>query len=257
MAGLRRVVTVAAPRPDVFDDVTDPSTGGTLDRDRIRRPDRRMGLPPEAAAGCWSRRWGHRPRYVDCTLIEYDRPQLIRYVAQTAGLPPIEYRHTFVTVPEGTRVELTARRELRHGPGRLLDRTLIRWLAGRRWNRATAGAAPPERQHRGTAPTGGQQPNVRRNQDEPGIRHRHPSPADRQAANRHTRRPASPTRPLPQTPAGWPSRGARSLDVPRRARVCAWSSASIACATTAVRRLWGSGAWRRRVHPGLPVGGRG
>ena len=79
-----------------------------------------------------------RQAYVDCELVEFDRPRLIRYVARTAGLPELDYRHTFTEVAEGTRVQFSARRELRGGLGRLLDQTLVRWLAARVWDRATA-----------------------------------------------------------------------------------------------------------------------
>jgi hypothetical protein len=80
---------------------------------------------------------GGRRQHLDCTLVEFDRPRLIRYVATTPGLPQIEYRHTFAEAGNGTRLELSAHRELRRGLGSLLDQTLIRWLASRMWNRAT------------------------------------------------------------------------------------------------------------------------
>jgi len=63
-------------------------------------------------------------------------------VAVTPGLPGHEYRHTFAGVPNGTRLELSARLELRRSFGRVLDQSLIRWLASPVWDWATASLTP-------------------------------------------------------------------------------------------------------------------
>ncbi len=137
MPELRRVVTVPVPRAEVFDQVTDPRHWPEFFTE-IESVDRIEGWDsPGGRCRLSVKRLG-RQAYVDCELVEFDRPRLIRYLARTAGLPELDYRHTFTEVPEGTRVEFSVGRDLRRGIGRLLDQTLVRWLAARMWDRATA-----------------------------------------------------------------------------------------------------------------------
>lgn len=137
MPELRRVVVVPVPRAEVFDHVADPRRWPESFNE-IKSVDRVEGWDsPGGRCRLSVNRLG-RHAYVDCELVEFDRPHLIRYVARTAGLPELDYRHTFTEVSDGTRVEFSVRRELRGGLGRLLDQTLVRWLAARMWDRATA-----------------------------------------------------------------------------------------------------------------------
>jgi Polyketide cyclase / dehydrase and lipid transport len=138
MPEIRRVVTVPVPVEDVFDHVSDPRHWPEHFRE-IESVDQIEGWSsPGGRCRLLVKALGGRRGHVDCELIEYDRPRLIRYVATMPRLPKLEYRHAFAQVPNGTRLELSARRELRHGFARLLDQTLIRWFALRMWNRATA-----------------------------------------------------------------------------------------------------------------------
>jgi Polyketide cyclase / dehydrase and lipid transport len=79
-----------------------------------------------------------RRRTFDCELIEIERPEMFRYVAREEGQPTAVNEGRFAEVADGTRVEITARRDPRRGPAGLFDRIVVPWALKRTLDRSMA-----------------------------------------------------------------------------------------------------------------------
>lgn len=128
---------VPFPRDEVFDFVTDPRTwpGQWPQVDAVEDV---LGWDKPGGT-CRVRLAGGREHVVE--LLELDRPRRMRDVARLPGLPEVEHERVFAEVPEGTWLQNYARYDPRPGLSGLLDRTVLAWWIGRRYERRFRSAA--------------------------------------------------------------------------------------------------------------------
>jgi carbon monoxide dehydrogenase subunit G len=126
---------VPVPREEVFDYVTDPS----------HLPEYVPGVESVAILEGTDGpplRWqvslkllGQHRRF-ECERTEIDRPRMTRFIVREGGELSSEHERMFIEVPEGTRLEFVSRQRPRPGLSGQLDRTLIRWLVQRMFDRS-------------------------------------------------------------------------------------------------------------------------
>lgn len=76
-----------------------------------------------------------RRRTVDCEMTAFERPRLFHYLAREEGHPTASNDCRFIEVTEGTRVEISARREPRRGAVGIYDRFVAPWALKRMLDR--------------------------------------------------------------------------------------------------------------------------
>ncbi|HEU4424053.1 MAG TPA: SRPBCC family protein [Pilimelia sp.] len=154
MTEIRFRGTVPMPRTEVFDYFVDarlwpawfPGVEAVDDIEGWGAPGGRCRLTVRVLG---------RRRTFHCQMTKIDRPQLFAYVAREEGLPTSSHEGRFVEVAEGTRVEISARRDPRRGPAGFYDRIVVARALKRMMDRSMASLATTltERRRRASGST--------------------------------------------------------------------------------------------------------